>query len=69
MILFLLQLTPTSIEKEVFPHMATDGQLYAMELPGEFPTNECVPAKEHNHNFGDNALAPKDQRNIDCFDN
>ncbi|XP_054752311.1 mannose-1-phosphate guanyltransferase beta-like [Lytechinus pictus] len=29
-----IQLTPTSIEKEVFPYMATDGQLYAMELPG-----------------------------------
>ena len=39
-ILFLLfislQLRPTSIEKEVFPHMATDGQLYAMELEGAY---------------------------------
>jgi len=25
---------PTSIEKEVFPHMATDGQLFCMVLPG-----------------------------------
>lgn len=68
-ILFLLQLTPTSIEKEVFPHMATDGQLYAMELPGEFkslisPRNHCVPVKGHNHNFCHNAFAPKEQRNI-----
>ncbi|XP_071510314.1 mannose-1-phosphate guanylyltransferase catalytic subunit beta-like [Diadema antillarum] len=29
-----IQLKPTSIEKEVFPHMAEDGQLYAMELQG-----------------------------------
>lgn len=28
------QLRPTSIEKEVFPEMASQGQLYAMELPG-----------------------------------
>jgi len=28
------QLRPTSIEKEVFPDMAAEGQLYAMELPG-----------------------------------
>lgn len=31
----LPQLKPTSIEKEVFPVMAQEGQLYAMELPGE----------------------------------
>lgn len=31
----LPQLRPTSIEKEVFPVMAEEGQLYAMELPGE----------------------------------
>jgi mannose-1-phosphate guanylyltransferase len=29
-----VQLRPTSIEKEVFPDMATQGQLCAMELPG-----------------------------------
>lgn len=29
-----IKLQPTSIEKEVFPHMATEGQLYAMELQG-----------------------------------
>lgn len=29
------QLQPTSIEKEVFPVMAKEGQLYAMELQGE----------------------------------
>ncbi|NWI43955.1 GMPBA guanyltransferase, partial [Picathartes gymnocephalus] len=29
-----LQLRPTSIEKEIFPAMAQDGQLYAMELQG-----------------------------------
>lgn len=31
----LPQLRPTSIEKEVFPVMAEEGQLYAMELQGE----------------------------------
>ncbi|XP_043446349.1 mannose-1-phosphate guanyltransferase beta isoform X1 [Prionailurus bengalensis] len=30
----LPQLQPTSIEKEIFPVMATEGQLYAMELQG-----------------------------------
>ena len=29
-----IQLRPTSIEKEVFPKMAEDGHLYAMELQG-----------------------------------
>ena len=29
-----LQLRPTSIEKEVFPEMAEDGNLFAMELKG-----------------------------------
>lgn len=29
-----ISLTPTSIEKEVFPFMAQDGELYAMELNG-----------------------------------
>lgn len=31
----LPQLQPTSIEKEIFPVMAKEGQLYAMELQGE----------------------------------
>lgn len=30
-----IQLQPTSIEKEIFPVMAKEGQLYAMELQGE----------------------------------
>ncbi|XP_059490483.1 mannose-1-phosphate guanyltransferase beta [Neocloeon triangulifer] len=29
-----IELKPTSIEKEVFPQMAADGALFAMELPG-----------------------------------
>ena len=29
-----LQVRPTSIEKEVFPQMAADGQLYCMQLSG-----------------------------------
>lgn len=29
-----IELRPTSIEKEVFPFMAQEGQLYAMELQG-----------------------------------
>ncbi|KAF4803458.1 Mannose-1-phosphate guanyltransferase beta-A [Turdus rufiventris] len=33
-ILQRIQLRPTSIEKEIFPAMAQDGQLYAMELQG-----------------------------------
>ncbi|XP_015795268.1 mannose-1-phosphate guanyltransferase beta [Tetranychus urticae] len=33
-ILNRIQLKPTSIEKEVFPEMAKDGQLYAFELKG-----------------------------------
>ena len=29
-----IHLRPTSIEKEVFPHMAEEGHLFAMELKG-----------------------------------
>jgi len=29
-----IQLRPTSIERETFPAMAADGDLYAMDLPG-----------------------------------
>lgn len=32
---FLFQLQPTSIEKEVFPFMANESQLFAMELQGK----------------------------------
>lgn len=46
-----IELRPTSIEKEVFPSMAQDGELYAMELPGfwmdvgqpkDFLTGRCL---------------------------
>lgn len=33
-ILDRIELKPTSIEKEIFPFMAQDQQLYAMELAG-----------------------------------
>lgn len=33
-VLSRIELRPMSIEKEVFPFMATDGQLFAMELQG-----------------------------------
>lgn len=33
-VLSRIELRPMSIEKEVFPFMATDGELYAMELQG-----------------------------------
>jgi len=33
-ILNRIELQPTSIEKEIFPIMASEGQLYAQELPG-----------------------------------
>lgn len=33
-VLSRIQLRPMSIEKEVFPFMAKDGQLHAMELQG-----------------------------------
>lgn len=33
-ILKRIELKPTSIEKEIFPRMARDGELYAMELAG-----------------------------------
>nr|XP_010588093.1 mannose-1-phosphate guanyltransferase beta [Loxodonta africana] len=36
-----IQLQPTSIEKEVFPVMAKEGQLYAMELQGEAGRPYC----------------------------
>lgn len=31
-----VQLQPTSIEKEIFPVMAKEGHLYAMELQGNY---------------------------------
>lgn len=37
----LPQLKPTSIEKEIFPVMAKEGQLYAMELQGEVEAIGC----------------------------
>ena len=33
-ILDRIELRPTSIEKEIFPSMANDGELYAMDLTG-----------------------------------
>ena len=33
-ILDRIEVKPTSIEKEVFPYMAQDGELYCMELKG-----------------------------------
>ena len=33
-VLSRIQLRPTSIEKVVFPPMASDGRLFAMTLPG-----------------------------------
>jgi len=33
-ILSRIELRPTSIEKEIFPAMARDGQLYSLDLPG-----------------------------------
>lgn len=50
-VLSRIELRPMSIEKEVFPFMATDGQLYAMELQGfwmdvgqpkDFLTGACI---------------------------
>ena len=35
-ILDRIELRPTSIEKEIFPVMAADGDLYAMDLKGLF---------------------------------
>ncbi len=43
-ILDRIQLRPTSIEKEIFPKMATDGELYTMELQGGCALNELNTA-------------------------
>lgn len=37
-----VQLRPTSIEKEIFPVMAEEGQLYAMELQGNYYCNTAT---------------------------
>ena len=41
-----IPLKPTSIEREIFPRMAEDGELYCMELNGElliyFNSNELI---------------------------
>ncbi|KAJ8981119.1 hypothetical protein NQ317_007894 [Molorchus minor] len=60
-----IQLRPTSIEKEVFPFMAADNQLYAFELngfwmdigqPRDFLTGMCLYLK-HLSSFGSLELA------------
>ncbi|XP_067683014.1 mannose-1-phosphate guanyltransferase beta-like isoform X1 [Haliotis asinina] len=54
-----IKLQPTSIEKEVFPFMAQDGELYAMELQGfwmdvgqpkDFLTGMCLYLNSLKHN-------------------
>lgn len=37
-----VQLRPTSIEKEIFPVMAEEGHLYAMELQGNYHYNTPI---------------------------
>ncbi|XP_072136826.1 mannose-1-phosphate guanylyltransferase catalytic subunit beta isoform X1 [Mobula birostris] len=57
-----IQLRPTSIEKEIFPVMAQDGQLYAMELQGfwmdigqpkDFLTGMCMYLQSLRHKAPD----------------
>lgn len=38
-----VQLRPTSIEKEIFPFMAEEGHLYAMELQGDYHCGSLHP--------------------------
>lgn len=40
---FCVQLRPTSIEKEIFPVMAEEGHLYAMELQGNYHCSSREP--------------------------
>ena len=37
-----VQLRPTSIEKEIFPVMAEEGQLYTMELQGNYYSTNLI---------------------------
>lgn len=37
-----VQLRPTSIEKEIFPVMAEEGHLFAMELQGKYDCNATL---------------------------
>ncbi|ESN98657.1 hypothetical protein HELRODRAFT_106916 [Helobdella robusta] len=57
-ILNRIELRPTSIEKEIFPHMAADGDLYAFELQGfwmdvgqpkDFLTGMCLYLNHLKH--------------------
>lgn len=43
--MFFFQLKPTSIEKEVFPFMANDNDLYAMELQGKMSNSAQIDKK------------------------
>lgn len=61
-ILNRIQLRPTSIEKEIFPVMAQEGQLYAMELQGfwmdigqpkDFLTGMCMYLQSLRHKAPD----------------
>eukprot|EP00061_Rhincodon_typus_P018111 g47139.t1 len=62
MVLNRIQLRPTSIEKEIFPVMAQEGQLYAMELQGfwmdigqpkDFLTGMCMYLHSLRHKAPD----------------
>ncbi|KAF1326186.1 Mannose-1-phosphate guanyltransferase beta, partial [Globisporangium splendens] len=65
-ILDRIQLRPTSIEKEVFPQMAAEGNLFSMVLPGywmdigqpkDFLTGMCLHLDYLNNIGGDDTLA------------
>lgn len=59
------QLRPTSIEKEIFPQMAAEGNLFSMVLPGywmdigqpkDFLTGMCLHLDYLNNVGGDDTL-------------
>ncbi|GAB9472953.1 hypothetical protein Gpo141_00010118 [Globisporangium polare] len=64
-ILDRIQLRPTSIEKEIFPQMAAEGNLFSMVLPGywmdigqpkDFLTGMCLHLDYLNNSSGDDTL-------------
>lgn len=63
-ILNRIELRPTSIEKEVFPEMAAQGQLYAMELPGFWMDVGQPPDYLHGMGLYLNSLKARDPKKL-----
>lgn len=67
-ILSRIELKPTSIEKVIFPQMAADNDLFAMDLPGESPLRQTYALRPCSVVVArQDATFPRRSRLIACF--